>query len=136
MQKKTGRKLRVRYFILILAGVVFYLLLGATLPFLRHPDVSRKTKEEFRKKDFYGTSDHKERAGIISDNGEALAERIRLIEEAVETIEFSTFEIHSDSSGKQVMAALKKAAERGVRVRLIADGFPSPTMHGNTHFPA
>lgn len=38
---------------------------------------------------------------LIEDNGEALAERIRMLEHAKHSIVLSTFDFHSDISGKR-----------------------------------
>ena len=80
--------------------------------------------ENFDLADYTGTRQEGERAKIISDNGEALGERIRLISQAKEEIMLSTFEFDADTSGKQVLAALIDAADRGVKVKILVDGFP------------
>lgn len=137
--KKQKRKhwFKVRYLLILLAGFLLYILIGAVIPYLFQPDVSEKTKNEFKKKDFYRTSGGAEKAGIIADNEEALEKRIRLIEEAESSLILSSFEIHSDTSGKQIITALRRAAERGVEVRIIVDGFPAVlSMQGNEYFRA
>ncbi len=49
----------------------------------------------------------------------------------------STFEIDADSTGKMILAALMDAAERGVEVCLLVDGFPYlKAMWGNPYFLA
>ena len=56
---------------------------------------------------------------------DALAERIRLISHAEERIILSTFEFRNDESGKDMMAAFLAAADRGVEVEILMDGFPA-----------
>ena len=74
---------------------------------------------------------------LIEDNGEALAERIRMLEHAKQSIVLSTFDFHSDISGKKMLAALWAAAERGVKVKILADGCNSwLRMTGNAYFYA
>jgi len=74
---------------------------------------------------------------IIEDNGEALTERIRMIEQAKETITLSTFDFCSDTSGKQMLSVLREAALRGVHVRILMDGFSSWLhMEGDPYFYA
>ena len=46
---------------------------------------------------------------------------------AREEIILSTFAFHSDESGKLIMGALLEAANRGIKVRILADGFESWT---------
>ncbi len=114
---------------------VLYFLLGAILPFIHQPEVTEKTKEAFDAGAFYGNKTAKERACVISDNGDALKERIRLISQAQERILLSTFEFDSDESGKDMLAALVSAAERGVEVKVLADGaFSILEMNGNPYF--
>lgn len=64
-----------------------------------------------------------ERAVIIEDNDEALLERIRMIQGAQSEIILSTFDFKSDESGRIVLGALREAADRGVKVNVLVDGF-------------
>lgn len=63
-----------------------------------------------------------ERAGCIEDNEQAFILRLQMIEQAQEEIILSTFDFGSDESGRGMMAALKRAAERGVKVKILVDG--------------
>lgn len=129
------KKHKIKYPVIFLARFVLWFLIAAVVPYMFQPDISQKTKDGFKKKDFYKSSGSGERARIVADNQEALAARIRMIEEAKESIVLSSFEMHSDISGKQVITALKAAAERGVEVRIIVDGFPAIlSMRGNEYF--
>lgn len=58
----------------------------------------------------------------IDDNTDALLWRLRVIESAQKRIAMSTFELGVDESGRDLMAALKAAADRGVQVQLLVDG--------------
>ena len=116
---------------------LIFLLLGTIVPFLFHPRIRRKTQESFRKTAFYGSDSSGERAALLSENGEALAERVRLISLARERVILSTFEFRSDTAGRQVLAALLAAAERGVQVQILADGVPALLrMWRNPYFHA
>ncbi|MGN1188434.1 MAG: CDP-alcohol phosphatidyltransferase family protein, partial [Lachnospiraceae bacterium] len=64
-----------------------------------------------------------ERAVIIEDNNDALLERIRMIQGAQSEIILSTFDFKSDESGMIVLGALREAADRGVKVNVLVDGF-------------
>lgn len=134
--EKKGRRRGV-----MIAGIivlaVLYLVLGALLPFVKQPEISAETAENLDLERFYGDEPTGERVKVISQNGEALEERIRLISQAEEEIILSTFEFDADTSGKMVMAALTEAADRGVKVSVIVDGFPYLTaMWGNPYFLA
>ena len=109
----------------VLAVVLCYLIAGAVLPFVHPPAVREETKQRFAQKEFYGDGAGNERAAVLSDNVEALAERIRLISQARERIILSTFEFRNDESGKDMMSALLAAADRGVKVQILMDGFPA-----------
>lgn len=86
---------------------------------------------------FYKDTVSEERAKIISQNGEALEERVRLISQAENEIILSTFEFDADTSGKIMLSALIDAADRGVKVSILTDGFPYLTaMWGNPYFLA
>ena len=63
-----------------------------------------------------------ERVRSIDNNMDALLWRLRLIEEAQESVVLCTFDFRDDDSGLDVMAALFQAAERGVNVRIMVDG--------------
>ncbi len=78
-----------------------------------------------------------ERAAVIEDNGQALEERTRLINGAKERIILSTFDFHSDDSGKIMIGALLDAADRNVQVRILVDGFDYwLSMEWNPYFYA
>lgn len=135
-QQKDPKKRRLRKR-MIVAVILCYVLGGAILPFAYQPPVSENTEESFAVEDFYGSGYTGERAKVIPQNGEALKERIRLIEQAEEEIILSTLEFDADISGKQVLAALMKAAERGVKISVLADGFSyMPQMWWNPYFLA
>lgn len=130
-------KIKKRY---IAIGVTVYLLCLfalAVIPYTDIPVISESYKESFDVNEFYSDEISCDRATIIDDNGEALAQRIMLIENAKEEIIMSTFSFKSDTAGKQVMAALQAAAKRGVRVKILIDGFNSiMDIEGNPYFMA
>lgn len=131
-----GKKYIKRTFLIII-GIFLYIAAGAVLPYVNQPAVCQETKERFEEKKFYSDQYSGERARIISHNGEALQERIRLISQAKNRIILSTFEFRSDISGKKLLAALLAAAKRGVDVSILADGFPClVSMEGDPYFYA
>ncbi|HIT89519.1 MAG TPA: phospholipase D family protein [Candidatus Merdenecus merdavium] len=123
--------------IIIVVCLVVYLLMGAMLPFIYHPKISKETEEDVQNTQFINEEVTDERAYVIVDNGEALEERIRMISQAKNNIVMSTFEMRSDESGKKVLAALYSAAVRGVHVQCILDGSTELlNMKGNEYFYA
>ncbi len=101
---------------------ILYLLFGMILPYRPQPAVSREYQASFRAEDCYSDSVSCERACILEDNEDALRERLRMIEQAQDRIILSTFEIRADESGKDMLAMLLAAAERGVSVKILSDG--------------
>lgn len=120
-----------------LLGAVLYILLGAIAPFVVQPKPSPETAASFQVTNFFGDKPGGERVMLVSDNAEALTERIRLISQAQERIILSTFDFRSDESGKMVLSALRDAAQRGVRVQVLVDGNAAALyLTGNPWFRA
>lgn len=115
--KKIGKRL-----LIVLLLFVLYLIAGVILAYRRQPEVSREYQEAFRAADCYSDTVSGDRAYIIEENTEALARRLELIAHAKERIILSTFEFRADESGKDIIAALIQAAERGVEVKILVDG--------------
>lgn len=135
--KLGGKKIPRIYKFAAGAAVLLLYILAVILPYVWQPGVQASTKEEQKLSEFYSEDASGERAKVISGNGEALEERIRLISQAKEEIILSTFEFDADTSGKMMMAALADAGRRGVRVSILTDGFPYITaMWGNPYFLA
>lgn len=125
----------------IIAGatllIVLYLVLGAVLPYRKQPEVGDEFAESLDLDGFYSDNLSCDRAMVLKENTDALDERIRLIASAEEIIILSTFAFQSDESGKDMLAALLAAAERGVEVKILADGFNSRLyMDYNPYFYA
>ena len=66
---------------------------------------------------------HPGRSGVhpMSDPRESFAVRVLLARTAERTIDLQYYIWHGDTTGTLLMAALRKAAERGVRVRMLLD---------------
>lgn len=62
-------------------------------------------------------------ATIIDNNNDALKTRLALIDAATETIDLSIYSIHNDHVKHIIYQALLNAADRGVSVRFLIDGF-------------
>lgn len=122
----------------VLLIFVLYLLIGVLASYARQPEISDTTRKNTNIDTYYReTSQVPERASVIEENGEALKQRVRLIENAEEEIILSTFAFHADNSGKIVIGALLNAANRGVKIRILADGFESWTsIERNPYFYA
>lgn len=131
----------IRAFFFTLLGIVIYLAAGATLPFINHQKVNAEYEAAFRLEDYVSASDltageleeglseegsfiaGSDRVRLVSTNDEALYERIRLIDMAKDSIILSSFDFRADESGSDVIAALCDAADRGVSIQILVDGF-------------
>lgn len=135
---KNKRGISMRLLLpLVLLILIAYMLIGGLLPYKNNPEVNTSYKSSFDASSFYGDAPCCDRAALIEDNGDALIWRLRMIEAAHERIILSTFNIKSDVSGCQILSALQAAAERGVKVQILADGFNSWfDMEGNPYFYA
>ena len=73
---------------------------------------------------------HAQQSGfrLLPDGADALATRLALIDAAHSTLDLQYFVVSADASGALVLAALRAAAERGVRVRLLLDD-----LHAGVH---
>lgn len=106
--------------ILLLFLLIYIALL--VIPYIQHKKVSASYQKEFEKRTFYSDSIGTERIAYINDNTDALQYRLHMIEEAKEEIILSTFDFNADQSGRDMMASLLQAADRGVSVRVLVDG--------------
>ncbi len=117
--------------------ILLYEMIGIFAAYKKQPELSEETKQSLHPEDIYTDATVEERACIIEENGDALLQRVRLIEQAKEEIILSTFAFHDDDSGQIMMGALLRAAERNVHIRILVDGFESWTaMEGNAYFYA
>lgn len=57
----------------------------------------------------------------LADGNDALAARLQMIDQADRTLDLQSFLIKPDQAGALISQALLKAAERGVRVRILLD---------------
>ena len=121
----------------IIAAVIVIYAARICVPYTKQGTVTEETEAGFSKADFYGEGPCRDRAAILFDNTEALEERIRLISHASESIVLSTFDFCEDNSGKRMLAALYDAANRGVKVQILIDGYSYMThVQGKASFQA
>lgn len=80
--------------------IVGYLILGGITPYVRQPEVGEDYQKQFDVESFYADETSGDRAVIVESNGNALRERIRMIEHAKERIILCTFDFRSDTAGE------------------------------------
>ena len=76
---------------------------------------------------------------LLSWSAQSLAARIELIRRAQVSLDVQYYVIHDDETGRHVLRALRDAAERGVRVRLLVDDLytagTDPLLLGLSAYP-
>lgn len=117
-----NKKKIIKTVIILLILYVIYMILGATLPFVSHKEVSDSAKESLDVSRFYGNGVSVDRAAVVEDSDEALDIRLRMLNEAKEKIIMSSFSFKTDRASQEIFATVLAAADRGVKVEIIADG--------------
>jgi cardiolipin synthase C len=76
---------------------------------------------------------------LLSWPAQSLHTRIELIRRAQVSLDLQYYELHDDSTGRLVLRALRDAAQRGVRVRLLLDDLytagSDPVLQGLAAYP-
>jgi len=67
---------------------------------------------------------------LLCGGDELFPAQVRAITAATNEVWLATYIFHHDSAGQQTVAALRAAAARGVRVRVVVDGFGSKASLG------
>ena len=62
---------------------------------------------------------------LIGSANEAYSSRLALTERAARTLDIQYYAIHADASSRELLRAVRAAAARGVRVRILLDDFNS-----------
>lgn len=109
----------------LLIYAAFILITNFLLP-LFHRDVSTDHQQEHTKQQFESEQESSERILCIDENEQALIWRLRMIASAQEKIVLTTFDLRTDNSGTDVIAALYEAAQRNVKIQILIDGIYEP----------
>lgn len=121
----------------IVVLILIYLLAGALLPFVRYqpmPDGKAVLQTLEGQMEQYGQED---RAILLESARDAWEYRIRLLQDAKESVILSTFDIREGESTLDIMALLLQKAEEGVDVKILVDGFSGQShMEGREIFYA
>lgn len=116
--RKMGKKLPIFLLICILLYMIGSLICYPLLTKKHVLKQKNKTTEQAAKE----TIDRSAAIRCLDDNTQALVYRLALIENAQQELIMTTFDMSDGESGRDLMAALLQAADRGVHVRLMVDG--------------
>lgn len=127
MREEARRPVTLRrgfHWLLRAAGIfLLCFLMAIILPYAwNHPEPGGDYRQASDAVNFRDETPGPERVKLLSDNQEALEERIRLITGAQDRVIYASFDLRTDQSGQDVLALLLEAAERGVQVQLLVDG--------------
>ncbi len=100
--------------LIALGAVVCFFLGSLLLPPAFRPDVEYL---------YTPPAAENERVVCIDDNTDALIWRLRMIQEAREELVLTTFGFGTGQAGQDICAALLDAADRGVDIRILLDGY-------------
>lgn len=132
--KKPKRRSRIRAAVW-LAILAFFL--ASFLPYVHHKTVSSDYARSLQTQEYLSDQPGPERILCVDENEDALAWRFRLMEEAKQELIYVSFDFADDESGADVLACLLHAAQRGVHVKVLTDGFPSAlALPGSEAFQA
>ena len=107
-------------------GISYLLLfwvIGVLITGVLYPAFQKKPPENSHPTAAADPNAPTERVRCIDDNDEALIRRLQVIESAKEKLVLSTYYLGRDESGTDIMSALLHAADRGVNIRILVDGF-------------
>ena len=102
--------------------ILVFVLICCLVPPMFHRSVSA-ARSQAQTESQEAADECTERIRCIDDNIQALEWRLRVINAAQEKIILSTLDFRDDSAGTDIMTALYEAAERGVQVEILVDGF-------------
>jgi len=107
---------------LIVLSFILYLSIGGLLIFSKPQNISEDYKNTSSTKHYYSNETGPDRVVLINDPLESGIARIKIIENAKETLDVSYFSIETGETPSLFFGALIEAADRGVKVNLLLDG--------------
>ena len=127
--------LRIKSIIPFLFLIFFaYVVTSCIIPPLVHKSAGGEYQHTLTAKYFESKTAGKERVQCIDDNRDALLWRLRVIESAQNEIILSTFDFKDDNSGRDIMASLMNAANRGVQIKILIDGINAHSLSHSKNF--
>ncbi len=112
----------------ILAAAIWYLL-AVILPYTVTVNVSAADNAKITREAFSATADvisapdsQKEHALLMPTSESSFCRRLKLIEDAQSTVDHMVFDTYEGKFSEYYYTALMRAADRGVKVRIVLDG--------------
>jgi len=108
---------------LLLLGACSTLLPGADYPRVESVALARPETTRLGAEAAAGSAEHEGRSGfhILTAGVDGFLTRVQLIEAAEKSLDLQYFIFHGDETGRLITDALVRAADRGVRIRVLVD---------------
>ena len=119
---KTFGKI-IKWFCIVFAALFLCYCLVGIIPPACHKHITGDAVSHAKSITYTANDTGPDRIHFVEDNDEAMAWRLRLIDNAEHDILLTTFTWQEDGVGREITAALLRAAERGVHVHLLVDGY-------------
>ena len=110
--KAMGKNIKI----IIITFIIIFII--SAIPYFKPKEItleSRKLIED----DLNELQKTNDKAKLIDNHEDAFKVRVAMIQSAKKKIEISTYIIHEGGSTKQIFSELIKAADRGVKIRII-----------------
>ncbi len=126
-------RIRVGYIIstavcFLFAAIIWYVLCAVT-PYMQYKDVSAEQRKLYSRENFSASATDmdmpqnlKERVLLLPTSEYSFYRRLKFVEDAQRSIDMIMFDSYADVGSMYFYSAILKAADRGVRVRIIMDG--------------
>lgn len=105
---------------LFLITFILIFLISA-IPFFKPKEITLENRKEIED-DLNNMQTSEDKATLIDNPEDAFEVRLAMIQAAQKNIDISTYIVHESESTNQIFSELIKAADRGVKVRVVADG--------------
>lgn len=125
MKRNRKRRLVAPVFKALCLALLSFLLfhiVGAYLPFSRHPDIGDTSEIEALADAMQRDVETADRAMLLGTHADALDERIRLLNQAQEEIIITSYDLRDGESTRDVACVALERADEGVEVYLLVDG--------------
>lgn len=128
-RKKRGPIRRaVRLIALLIVAALLYSIVCGYAPFVHPPKLGDESALLARADEMQRDVETADRAAILESRGQALDERIRLLNQAQRDIVITTYDCRDSESVRDILCVALERADAGVRVRMLVDGISGPLM--------
>ena len=128
-ETRTSKKYAVTLVVCYLLAATLWFALGAIVPYTVDIEVTAEQNARLTRAAFSATQEQidrndedKPRVALMPTSEETFVQRLRLVESAEKSIDFMVYDSYEDVGAEYFYTALYRAAERGVKVRILVDG--------------